>query len=224
MFNKAQSLAKYESFFIPIIYFLILILLSPIHNTFDEWGGVMQFFAGQEIFSGLGYYGWAAGFWPPLYSILIGVGSKFTNGFDAGKLISIFSATILIYVIYQLSQELTGRRTTSLLAQLFLALSPIFVFQSIDVHNHMLNSLLLASGIWLFIKSSNKQKLWIYFLTGLVCGLAALTRFTSYILLILPFFSFIFDHALGKFFRRACAFWIGSFNYSWSLVVLQFNH
>ena len=60
---------------IPLLYAVILIPLFFLHDTFEEWDGVMQFFAGREILTGFGYNGWTSHFWPPLYSLLIGIGS-----------------------------------------------------------------------------------------------------------------------------------------------------
>jgi hypothetical protein len=59
------SIFPWAGIWIPILYGTALIFLSPIHGLFSEWGGVMQYFAGQEILLGKGYHGWALSFLAP---------------------------------------------------------------------------------------------------------------------------------------------------------------
>jgi hypothetical protein len=168
---------------IPILYAVILLLVSPLHDTFEEWDGVVQMFAGKEMVSGLGYTWGVSQRWPPLYPLLIGLGSRIVSGFDAAKLISIIAAVILLYVVYLLALELSGKRRVSLLAQAFLVLNPRYVVSSFQAENHMLESLFLVSALVLFIKSlrSPTKKRWLA--VGFITGLACLSRYTSYALL-----------------------------------------
>ena len=68
-----MEIKDYMPWFVPITYsFIALILIIFYHTTFEEWDGVIQLFAGREIFQGYNYIGWPSHFWPPLYSFLIG--------------------------------------------------------------------------------------------------------------------------------------------------------
>jgi hypothetical protein len=190
-------------------YAIILLLVSPLHNIFSEWGGVMQYFAGKEILSGAGYQGWTSHFWPPLFSFLIGLGSKFMDGFQAGKLISVISGSILLYIAYQLAMELSGHKEIGLWAQVFVALSPIYFHESLQAHNHMLDALFAVTCIYLYIKSVREPRPWTMVIAGIVCGLAGLSRFQSYALLALPLLSYLFLHNFVTATKLAIAFWLG---------------
>jgi 4-amino-4-deoxy-L-arabinose transferase-like glycosyltransferase len=200
---------RISSLWIPIFYAVTLIALSPFHSTFDEWGGVMQYFSGREILAGMGYHGYASYFWPPLFSFLMGAGSLILPGFLVGKLISILSASALLFVAFHLAQEISGRKGIGWWAQVFLILSPIYVFQSFLAANHMLESLFFVTGLYLFLRSLRDPQPGKLLIAGLMCGLAGLSRYTSYVLLALPFFIFILKPGFGRAIKSAVAFWIG---------------
>jgi hypothetical protein len=203
------QLARRPGIWIPIAYALTLLLLSPAHSLFNEWGGVMQYFAGREILAGAGYHGWPAGFWPPFFSFLIGLGSMVLPAFLAGKLISIAASAILLYIAYCLAMELLDQKEVGLGAQAFLALNPLFFRESLQSHNHMLDSLLFVSGLWFFLRSLRHPGPGKFFVVGLVCGLAGLSRYTSYVLLFLPFFLILFGLHFRKVITLAITFWVG---------------
>jgi 4-amino-4-deoxy-L-arabinose transferase-like glycosyltransferase len=207
---KLQSfISRHQAVWIPIFFGLTLLTLSPIHDIFNEWGGVMQYFAGKEIFSGAGYHGWTAGFWPPLFSILVGLGSLLFPGFLAGKLITILASSVLLFVTYHLAIVLSHRNDVGLWSQVFLALSPVYFYQSLRAHNHMIDALFFTLGLFLFIRST-KSLTWSSFLvSGIACGLAGLARYTSYILIFLPLFLFFFKLDYKKVFKYGLMFWTG---------------
>jgi 4-amino-4-deoxy-L-arabinose transferase-like glycosyltransferase len=169
----------------------------------------MQYFSGREILAGVGYISWTSHFWPPLFSFLIGIGSLVMPGFLAGKLISILSSSILLYIAYQLAVELTDRNEVGLWTQVFVALSPIYFYESLQAHNHMLDALLFITGLWLFARSSREPKSWKLLLAGIVCGIAGLARFTSYILFVLPVILYLTQIKYTKSTKLAVAFWTG---------------
>lgn len=167
-----------------------------------------MYFSGKEILNGKGYHGWTSHFWPPLFPILIGILSKLFSGFTAGKLISIVSSALLLYVSYDLSITLTGNIEIAILTQVFLLLSPLFFRESLQAHNHMLDAMLFISGTTLFIKFFTHPSPLIFIAIGIVCGLSGLTRFTSYALLALPS-SFFFYYNIHDATILAISFWVG---------------
>lgn len=169
----------------------------------------MQYFAGKDIFSGVGYHGWTAGFWPPLFSILIGLGSFVLPGFLAGKFISILASSILLFVTYHLAVELSHRNEIGLWSQVFLGLSPVYFYESLQAHNHMIDALFFTTGLTLFIKSTKSMRRSAFLVSGIVCGLAGLSRFTSYILIFLPLFLYFWIPDFKKIIPHAVEFWIG---------------
>jgi 4-amino-4-deoxy-L-arabinose transferase-like glycosyltransferase len=192
---------------IPLVYVITLLIISPIRRAFNEWGGVMQYFCGKEILSGEGYHGWASHFWPPLFSLSIGLGSKLLSGFTAGKIISIVSGSLLLLVAYDLGIALTGSKEIGLLTQAFLAVSPLHFRESLRANNHMLDSFLFIFGLTLFLRSIGAATPYGIIGAGLVCGLAGLARYTSYVLLALPLsLFFLFEPTQAVYF--AIAFWV----------------
>ena len=182
----AGILRRTRSWWIPAGYGLVLSGVAPIHSIFDEWGGVMQYFAGGELLAGHGYRGWTAGFWPPLYSLLVGMGSHFAPGFEVGRAISMVSSVALLVVAYHLALRLTRHEGVAWSTQILLPLTPLYLYESLQAHNHMLDAFLFLSGLLLFLRAIQTSSMGRWIAAGLVCGLAALTRYTSAVLLVLP--------------------------------------
>lgn len=191
MKNKSHSI--YSTLPIPILYFLIIFTISNFHTTFEEWDGVMQYVSGYEIVHGAGYIGWASHFWPPLFSLLIGLLSDFISGFLAGKLISIFSSVFTLFFVYYIVLEFTQERKIAYIAQLFIAINPLFALLSIQVENHMLDTFFFIGGIYFLIKSTKEpQKIIYVVLLACFVAFATLSRYTSYALVPLVFIVIIF--------------------------------
>ncbi|MCM3596569.1 glycosyltransferase family 39 protein [Metabacillus idriensis] len=181
--NKIKKFIQSRNeFVIPILFAILLVPLSYFHNTFEEWDGVMQLFAGRAIFDGEGYAGWPSHYWPPLYSLLAGFLDLFMPGFLASKLISHAAGVLLLYVVYKLAMELTKDESTALLSQLFLVVNPLYLLSSLQAENHMLDSLFFVSSILLLFRSLKFPGSKEFIVLGVMAGLAGLTRYTSYIL------------------------------------------
>lgn len=198
--NIKNQLSRVYGIWIPLFYALVLLPLFFFHDAFEEWDGVMQFFAGREILSSSGYNGWTSHFWPPLYSLLIGVGNLFISGFEAAKLVSIIAGILLLYVAYEFAVELFNEKKVGLLTQLFLVLNPLYLLSSLQAENHMLDSLFFVSGLLLLLKSLREPTIRNFLATGLICGFAGLSRYTSYALIpiavIVPFLFLDFKKAI----------------------------
>ena len=203
-----EKASRVPAIWIPLSYGIALLLLSPLHGLFSEWGGVMQYFAGKEILAGNGYHGWTSHFWPPLYSLLIGLGSLILPAFFAGKLISILGSALLLYVVYHLAMLLTNQANIGLWAQAFIALNPLYVYESLQAHNHILDSLFFVLGILLFLQLLEQPTVLRTLLAGLVCGVAGLSRYTSYVLIFMPLSLFVLFE-FRKATRLSLSFWLG---------------
>ena len=118
----------------------------------------MELFSGKELISGGGYHGWASSFYPPLFSLVLGVGSLFGNGFVAAKVISAFSASVLLWVAWQLAVELGMDKAVRLWAQVFLAISPLFFQEALQADNHMFEAVLFNSGLLLFLRGTKNPR------------------------------------------------------------------
>lgn len=156
------------------------------HVIFVEYDGVLLLHAGREIFAGQGFGGWVADFYPPLYSILLGLGDLVWSGFQFGKLLSLSAMTGAIFVTYFVTRESAGSALAGLIAAGLLATNAAILTSAILVENNALDSALSSSAILLVALGSQqgisrRRAL----LIGVLVGLAALTRYQS--LLLIPF-------------------------------------
>lgn len=178
---------------IPIVFFVTCLIVSNFHSTFEEWDGVIQYFQGNEIFHGDGYKNWGAQYWPPLYSILIGLISSFTNGFFAAKFISILASALTLVIVFALIREFTNDNRIALISQILIALNPYYFVSSIQAENHMLDTFFFVST-FLFIvrtiKFPNRRSNII--LLACSAAFATLSRYTSYALIPLIIIVLIF--------------------------------
>jgi hypothetical protein len=175
--------ALYAGLLIPLIYCSWMAIVMARHPMLIDWDGVMHYFAGADIYHGNGYRGWASHFWPPLYPLLTGTLLRWMDGALAAKLISLLSATLLLWLSHRFAYKLSGNAVIACLAQLVIATDPDFVVLSIKAENHMLDSLFYVMAIWMLLQNLEKEQGRGYWMVGLVCGLAGLSRYTSYSLL-----------------------------------------
>jgi len=93
--------------------------------------------------------------------------------------------------------------------QAFVALSPYYFIESINAHNHMLDSLSFVAGLYLFITILRRPNPLLSIVAGILCGLAGLTRYTSYALFALPITLYFLMSDYHKATKLAVAFWSG---------------
>ena len=185
---------------IPLLFAISAVIVAYFHDTFEEWDGVMQLFAGREIFQGMGYQGWTSHFWPPLYSSLVGLLDLFIDGFWAAKIVSIVPGSVLLYVVYKFAVFLTSNSKVGILSQAFLALNPLYFLSTIQAENHMLDSLFFVTGLFLLLRAVENRSTKSFIIVGIIFALACLIRYTSYVLLplalIIVFLSFNLKNAI----------------------------
>ncbi|TWI86923.1 ArnT family glycosyltransferase [Chitinophaga japonensis] len=173
----------YDGYLIPVIYFVLMTVVAFQDHVFADWDASMHYFSGLDIYRGNGYRGWASHFWPPLFPVLTGLLAKLAPAVEFIKLISVISASLLLLLVYTFVYKLSESRTAAWLAQLPLVTNTLFIQLSVQVENHMLDSLFYILSILLLIKSLEGGNGYRYLFVGIVCGLAGLTRYTSYSLL-----------------------------------------
>lgn len=174
---KFSRMASSCGFVVPLAFLAVGVLLIPSHSLFEEWDGVIQAWAGQELLAAHGYRGWASRFWPPLYPLLLGVGGWFGGAFAAAKWISWFSGALTLWVTYRFVKRETGSSLAALIAQMVLATHGAFILSSLQAENHALDAALIACAFVLAGEpTSRRQALGV----GVLLGLAGLTRYTSF--------------------------------------------
>ncbi|MCS4174456.1 putative membrane protein [Salinibacter ruber] len=161
------------------------------HTLFEEWDGVLQLWAGRQILQGQEYAGWPSKFWPPLYPLLVGILDVFLEGHTAGKIVSFFSSFLMLIFTYGICKSLGCNEWYAILGQFTLASIPLFMVSSIQVENHMLDSMLYVGSIYFmisYVENSSKNKI---VLAGIFSGLACMTRYTSYSIILSVFLLYI---------------------------------
>lgn len=167
---------------VPIAYSLAVICLIYLHDTFEEFDGAWQLFAGERILRTGEYTGWGSHFWPPLYPFLLGIGNEFTSGFLAGKLISAAAAVGILYVAYYFAERLFSHDYAGIFAQLAVASTPLFIKNSFIVENHTLDALFVLLSLYFLYSYSQDMETNKLILAAIFGGLASLTRYTSLVL------------------------------------------
>lgn len=173
----------YNGLLIPVLYGICMTIVTHQHYLFADFDGAMHYFAGEDIYRGNGYRGWGSHFWPPLFPLLTGTLGRWMNGAEAARLISVISASLLLWVAHRLVYKLAQNGAVACLAQLLIATNFVFVLLSIKAENHMIDALFYVLSVFLLLQSLEKDNMARYFLTGIACGLAGLSRYTSYSLI-----------------------------------------
>jgi 4-amino-4-deoxy-L-arabinose transferase-like glycosyltransferase len=116
-------------------------------------------------------------YWSPLYPLLITVfAGVFRDPAFAGRLVSALAGGMLVVPVYFLARKFSRRRLTALIAALFIIFEPTLIYYSLRVLTESLYTLLLIGGIlvgWVALERGSARY---FFLTGLLFGLAYLTR------------------------------------------------
>lgn len=193
---------------VSVLFFIFLLILAYFHNVFEEWDGIMQLWAGREILKGVGYLGWTSHFWPPLYSLLVGLLDLVIDGFWAAKLVSIISSSFLLYIIFLLSKEISNNHRVAFWTQIFFFVNPIYVLSSIEAENHLLDALFFVLALYFFIKffKNEKNRNFYFVFSAISLSLSCLTRYTSYSALIVYLFFIILKIKTKKRFVYAGLF------------------
>lgn len=173
---------KLASVWIPLLFLIAALVAFSFHTSFEEWDGVMQYFSGREIVSGYGYNGWPSHFWPPLYPLLVGLLSLVLPGFEAAKTVSLISGVLTLYIAFHFALALSGKTKVAILAQVFLFLNPVFFLSAVQAENHMLDALFFTWTLLLLARIANERRTATnqLVLLGIMSGISALSRYTSY--------------------------------------------
>lgn len=133
-------------------------------------------------------YNWGI-FFPPGYPLFIGLMNLFVNNlFLSGKLISLFSNTIGIFLFYLIGKEIYNKES-GLFSAFVYAIHPLIFATSMLVATEALFFCFLFLSIYLFMVSIRKNNFFIYILLGISTAMSYLTRPEGLFLLLLPFLS-----------------------------------
>jgi Dolichyl-phosphate-mannose-protein mannosyltransferase len=91
-----------------------------------------------------------------------------------------------ILIVFLATREATQKFYPSLLGALVYAVLPMQVIYSHFMRTHLLSNFLCALVIWLSLKVRQRQRWWMIFITGVISGLAAATRYPVGVIVAVP--------------------------------------
>lgn len=98
--------------------------------------------------------------------------------FRAARLVSVLLGLITVRLAYRLGRQLVpGDERVGLLAAVFLAFNPQFVFMTASVNNDVLTAVLGAALVYLSIQAAAQPTMRRFMVLGVLMGLALLTKF-----------------------------------------------
>ena len=168
-----------------IRWMLLLVLgLGTLIRLIFAWRGNLNLDEGQWLYDIHLFQQGALPFidWTTRAPLLLAISSLFTRllGYHVfvGRLVSVLAATGTAYMLYRIGLRGASPRVGLAAATLFM-LSPFVIYQTIVVHEHPLQELLISASILCLLRSLQKDSNGDAFLHGLLLSLAFLVRRSS---------------------------------------------
>ena len=225
--GKKSLKFKSDSFFdilcilFPIFYLIIVLLLTLSIRKTGNYGVETDFFwlyvphaksflEGNIIIDS---------FHGPIYPVFLALVSLvFKDFFLSGIILSVFSASIVLYFTYRIISILSDRKLAFLVIS-FLAINPIFIQYSYTCGTDMFFNALVSATIFYFF-SQKKTTISKLIVTGFLAGITYLTRNNGVFLLMLGLFIFFTSDAISI---KRKIFYSFSFYTSFILTNLPWN-
>ncbi|MGB5848347.1 MAG: glycosyltransferase family 39 protein, partial [Ignavibacteriaceae bacterium] len=175
---------RYLGLVIAVLYFVILLILSLLYHKVGDYGVETDFFWGyvpkaKSFINGDLQIDQFRG---PLYPMVLSlVNLIISNYFISGIVIGVLSASILIFLTFELIKNIFSP-TVSLFVSLLLASNPIFVQYTYSAGTDMMFNVLAVATLFFFFKDKelNHRNIIIAAVLG---GLSYLTRYNGVFLL-----------------------------------------
>jgi len=182
-FNKLLQF-RYLGLVIAVFYFVILLILSLLYHKVGDYGIETDFFWGYVPNAKSFINGdlQIDAFRGPLYPMVLGlVNLIISNYFISGIIIGILSASILIFLTFELVKKIFSP-IVSLFVSSLLVFNPIFVQYTYSAGTDMMFNVLAVATLFFFFKDKeiNYRNIVIAAMLG---GLSYLTRYNGVFLL-----------------------------------------
>ena len=169
--------------------------LNATGGTFDE---STYFFAGRHYIHYLLHLNFDLKVWsegalvPPVAKYIYGMANYFVEGRDytASRVLSAIMAALTCIIVYFIGKEFFKKRV-GILAALILAFLPSFVAHGKIAAIESPVALFFTLTVYFFLQGIRTGKQSKYLLSGLFCGVALGTKFTSILLFVLVFLIFL---------------------------------
>ena len=172
--------SKYTGLIIAGLYLLVVGLISFIFHKVGDYGIETDFFWGYVPSAKKFVSGEIPidAFRGPLYPMVLGLfGFVLGDFFHAGILIAVISASVVVYVTYELLKKIFTP-TISFFITIILAVNPVFIQYSYSAGTDMFFNALAAVTLFFFFKNKELNKKNII-LAALFGGLSYLTRYNG---------------------------------------------
>ena len=179
---------RYDGIVIASLYFFIILIVSLLFHKVGDYGVETDFFwnyvpEAKNFINGNLIIDPFRG---PFYPIILGILNLiFYNYFVTGIILGIFSASLVIFLVYELIRKLFSPLSAFFVVAL-LSVNPIFVQYSYSAGTDMLFNALATATLYFFFKD-NKLNYQNLIIVSILAGLSYLTRYNGVFL-----FGFVF--------------------------------
>lgn len=111
----------------------------------------------------------------------------------SGRLMSVAFDLISLLLLFAIITEMTGQPLAGLFGALLYGVFPMQVIYSHFMRTYALSNLLCVVVIWLSIKALKHRHWLLFVMTGAAAGLAAVTRYSTAVILCVPCFVVLFQ-------------------------------
>ncbi len=136
-------------------------------------------------------------FRPPVFPFLLSIFSGFSDAVLISRIFVFILASLSAAAVYFLSKEIFNKKT-ALWSLLLFSTSYLFIFFSTKILSEPLFIIFLSLSVFYFSKSHKAKNKNYLILSGLFAGLAFLTRYIGFILILAYFICFVYLCFKGK--------------------------
>lgn len=203
-----SSYDKYALYITIIFFFIVSAYIGGYHTVIIHPDSVGYLIGAGNILNAKGY---DSPFHQPGYSLAIAVFNLIISDmFVAGKIVSLISATILVFVSYHLIKKIFNKKN-AIFSQIIVAISYTFFIYSFQVLSDMMFACLFCISVYLIIHK-NIPTFGLCILAGVFGGLAYLTRYTAILLLlVIPLFLVLHTNELKRSLSLAAIYIVSFF-------------
>jgi hypothetical protein len=120
---------------------------------------------------------------PPLYSMILAVRPTGIDQIFYGRAVMFVVSILCFLMVSKLIDQLGLDQVTKNISLLFFSLNPVFLYWSIRIMADAFFTLIVLLSLSYFLKWKENRNSINIFITGIITGLAVLTRFEGYLLL-----------------------------------------
>ncbi|MFZ2664606.1 MAG: glycosyltransferase family 39 protein, partial [Patescibacteria group bacterium] len=181
---------KKISFKIIIFSFFVLLHLFLFNINTAEWGDSYRILRASE-FVRKGTYP-SDEKRPPLFSMILAIGPYQVDAVMWGRGVVFVFSILTLFVFDKLTSLFIKEEKYKLISLIIFTLNPVYLYWSLRIMSDVPFSFFALLSFYFLAKWKDNLSIWKSILIGLICGLAVLTRFEGYILVVSVFLGILF--------------------------------